>query len=683
MIGMKAIIRTALGVWIAGGLGTASILLEDTSTPSPPRILRLQVLGDADFRSVPDWKDKAADVVSRSSRAFESTFGIVFDIGKFSDWTPDKRLTSLEDLAFALESEVGTAGFDVVLAVIGRKNLDRDYFGFSMFREGLVLLRASGSVEDQVRALSHEIAHLFGAVHLDDPRSLMDFRGRGSSFDTLTRRLISLNKSRTFGGREFPLPRSHWQACVDLYRTIIRNIERRSTAGNAAGRSVGIRGRPALSLEGLEDVFLALANIALELKDYKDVETLCRRALALNPGSLEARNLGAIALRRQGYPERAVPEYLAILEKRPGHAKVRYNLGIAYARMGEWEAALDAYAAAVEINPRSAEAFCNMGEVLMRLGRLDEAEAALRRALAIDPQDVLALCNTAEIHFRRGDFDAARSLAENLAANHPERPEPLNILGNIFHAEGEREAARNAFSAAVRADPDYEKAHYNLGNILDAEGRLEEAAASFRRAVELNGGFAEARAALGAGLLRLNRPDEALAELDRAAALGLRSPALHLNRGSALLETGDPDAAEGEFRRVLDEAPGSAEAMNNLGIVYLRKENPSAALKAFQAAADMDPENREVQVNLGNVLLAMEQWEKALRHYEAAAAADPTDAVLHNNMAFAFYKIGEFGRALRHAEKAEALGLRVHPDFMRLLKEKMNRHFSDSADPVS
>jgi len=683
MFGMKTIIQVAFGLWIAGGPGTAPIFFGDSSAPSPPRILRLHVLGDPGFRSVPGWKDKAADVVSRSSRTFKSTFGIAFDIGTFSGWTPDESLSSLEDLAFALEAEVGTAGFDVVLAFIGRKNLDRDYFGLSMFRDGLVLLRASGSVEDQVRALNHEMAHLFGAVHLDDPRSLMDFRGWGSSFDTLTRKLISLNKTRTFGGREFPLPRSHWQACTDIYRTIIRNIDRRSTAGTEAGRPVNIRDRPAPFSEGLEDVFLALANIALELKDYKEVEALCRRALALNPGSLEARNLGAIALRRQGYPERAVPEYLAILEKRPGHAKVRYNLGIAYARMGKWEAALDAYAAAVEINPRSAEAFCNMGEILMRLGRLDDAETALQRALAVDPRDVLALSNTAEIHFRRGDFDVARDLAENLAADHPERPEPLNILGNIFHAEGDREAARKAFSAAVLADPDYEKAHYNLGNILDAEGRLEEAAASFRRAVELNGGFAEARAALGAGLLRMKHPEEALVELDRAAALGLRSPALHLNRGSALLETGELDAAEGEFRRVLDADPESAEAMNNLGIVYLRKDHPAAALETFQAAAEADPRNREVQVNLGNVLLAMEQWEKALRHYEAAAAADPTDAVLHNNMAFAFFKIGDFGRALRHAEKAEALGLRVHPDFMRLLKEKMNRPFNYSADPVS
>jgi Flp pilus assembly protein TadD len=469
----------------------------------------------------------AADLVAGANRLLAPSLGRSFALAEVSLWSVAGD--SLESRLDDLRTKVVRAPGRITAGLTGPLDQRRG-MGLASYREGLLVVAVPSDRDPAVRLFAHELAHLFGAVHLPGEGILMAASVPGSALDPLTVRLLRLHRDRPFDPHLFPLPPGALEAARSAY------VEAASRSGEADA---------------------LLAQIALEQGDTEGALEVADRALGRDPGDVDAHLVRGIALRRRGRTAEAVKEYEWVRERRPSYAAVHYDLAIALDHLGQSDRALAAYERAVELDPANASAFSNLARLLARRGAADRALAAARRALDLAP-----------------DFAGARV---NLAM--------------AYLAAGETAPAEAAARQAVAERPDLADAHEALGAALLAGGRPEDAAASFRKASELKPDeprFRDQEAVALRSLARLRRRagdlDGAQAALERASRLAPADAEAWSERADLSFERGRQAEAREAYTRLLALRPDDAAAHNNLAVVLFRSGDVAGARRHVEAA---------------------------------------------------------------------------------------------------
>ena len=203
--------------------------------------------------------------------------------------------------------------------------------------------------------------------------------------------------------------------------------------------------------------------------DAAGAENGCRKALALNPGFLQAQfNLG-IALRDQGRLDEARAELEAVVAKQPQHADALNALGCIYQRFERMDDAERCFRDALARNPAFPDALTNLGNVLASRKCWAEAVDYYRRALAAAPAHHGVAFNLGNTLVELGRFEEAISAYRQSIATHPENVEAHVQLGNTFNQCGKRKEAEQAFREALRVSPGHKEAQYFLAVMGAAE----------------------------------------------------------------------------------------------------------------------------------------------------------------------------------------------------------------------
>ena len=198
--------------------------------------------------------------------------------------------------------------------------------------------------------------------------------------------------------------------------------------------------------------------------NWRDTETLHRRALAQTPGAYSVRFNLALFLEEQGRVDEALRELQLVVRDAPEPVAAHGSLGRLYLRTDRPEAAVAHYREAVRLAPDSYQTQYNLGVALQRQGDATGAAASYRRAVALAP----------------------------------DRHEAHLNLGNALLSQGDATAAVAEYDAALRIVPGHARGHYNRGLALLHLGRRAEAAAEFRRVLEIEPGHTGARQQLQA-----------------------------------------------------------------------------------------------------------------------------------------------------------------------------------------
>lgn len=184
-------------------------------TSPPVRVVKVKLVADPALRrGEPRWRDTAEDLLRAASEYYEEMFGIRLAHQATESWRVEGTTTSSVTLMRRLKRSYPRAGgrqpHDVVIGLTrqplnfyrgGRARADR----FGNCTEGLGNYIVShvgesfeyddGELTHDAVALIHEMGHLFGAVHTDDPESVMhrDFDLR-TGFDAPNRAIVSKNR---------------------------------------------------------------------------------------------------------------------------------------------------------------------------------------------------------------------------------------------------------------------------------------------------------------------------------------------------------------------------------------------------------------------------------------------------------------------------------------------------------
>ena len=315
----------------------------------------------------------------------------------------------------------------------------------------------------------------------------------------------------------------------------------------------GVRGRRGARVAVCTAAVLALGSLgaatAAQLRHWRDPVSLHRRVVSVTaPSSVGYQRL-ALALRRSGRGDEAIPALERAIELGPGYGQPHLALADLRARQGELEDAVALYEIGLALEPDDALGRANLGLALVRLLRLEEARPHLERALALNE----AL-----------EGDGFRP--EELAAPHV-------ALADALSEAGELDAAIAHYRRAQELDPAQRRAGGHLSIALAQAGRYREALPILRESVEEKPYSPKYRAALAMSYSNTGATREALREY--RAALQLRPRWRHATNDLAWIlathpdpEVRDPEEAVRLLESVLMEPETQPFLLDTLAAAY-------------------------------------------------------------------------------------------------------------------
>lgn len=641
------------------------------------REVTIRLVADEELQARFGSQDRVESILREVSAEFERLFGIRFRWRGWDHWKSPDEARSLEELAEELDQVEIKKGADILVAFTGQPNLELEYTGFSLFRVGNVVIIYTPDRNKLKKLLIHELGHVFGAVHVPSTSSIMSCGGEGAGFDQENFKIIQLGRQRSFHPFGFPFPENIRAELEAIYLRIRQRIlEDKEIKKLFEGKSSAGQKRTVC----LADCSLMLAQFQLEKGEFRRAIDYCDEALVMSPGSYEALNLKAIALRRLGHLDEAIELYRLILKSRPGQVRVLYNLAIAYGRGNRLAEAEEIYLKLVESRPDFIEAHNNLGEIYIRQNRLKEAEERFLKAIELHGEFALAYANLAEVYLRIKDLNRARELVEKALSLDPDLTTAYNVKGNILRQSGRLEEAAACYKKALEKNPRNEKALFNLGQMASEQKRWEEAREYFLKAIEANRLFGEAYAGLGLNYLQVKKLDEAIKYFRQAKELGYRNPILHVNLSYAYLARKDWLEAEAEARLAIKEDSGLALAYNNLGIALAQQNRLIEAREALDRALGLNPLDRDTVLNLAAVEYSLAQEDRALELFLKALALNPQhpgNGSIYNNLAVIYFRRGQYEESWEFCLKALQSGFQVDPGFVEELRKKIKKWGQD------
>jgi len=445
------------------------------------RTVHIKLAISFDSTTIETCQVRLLKVMRNCSFIFKKRFGIRLKIKEIEYWKFDRRQEHIEDWLNDLRRKVSPGRCDMVLGVISPRNSRNAPFGIAKYFGGYVLIRYLRSDTAMKALLLHELCHMFGAVDLNEPNSLMDTSNAGMTFDEFTSNIILLNKQRSFLPESFPLSENLIDEAIALYKQ----------------RADLYSDKPEV------DICLFLSFLYLQKRKYSLATEQCNKVLELNPTAHQIHSyLGKIYL-KQGAYDQAIKEYSLRLKFSPNSFQTHFNLALAYAKKGMAEKAEAGYRKAINLNPLCAKAFVYLGHLFYKTGRIEASIDMCQRALEISPSYPEALCISAAAQIRKANAIAEKTAdlkeneryglvlkaikgCEKALAIKSNMPEAHNIMG-IGHALLQKfEGAEKEFLAALELNSCFMPAHYNLGILYYQNHQITNGAFHLKKILELN-----------------------------------------------------------------------------------------------------------------------------------------------------------------------------------------------------
>jgi tetratricopeptide (TPR) repeat protein len=423
--------------------------------------------------------------------------------------------------------------------------------------------------------------------------------------------------------------------------------------------------------------------------DLRQAFDCYRRALAIDPGFMDACISLAYVLMEQNNPGEAEPYLERALRIDPANADAHYMLGSIASSRNDLAAAARHWHAAVELRPDFDRAWQDLLDALYRNGQARRAKEILSEAINRHPQRVDLHLYLANLHAAGEEFDNAIACYGNLLALRPDHLEALNSLGLVYQRRNRHDDAITTFRRLLEVEPDSWQAHFNLGNALKAknaisdsiahyrralsihpeetdiyvnlgnalqiDGNLDTAADSYRQALQIKPDDVAARNNLGLVLGKQGNHDEAVALFEKALAIEPSNIGARINLALARQAQGKFDTAIDILRRSIDMAPESPEAHFNLANVLKARGKVTEAIKHYRKALSIDPELVDAHLNLGSALQTEDKLDEAVACYRRALAIKPNSIHAYNNLGLALGARKEYEEAIALFERALAI----------------------------
>lgn len=585
------------------------------SAAVPVRKVRVEVVVSPGFRAQPNWKSEFQQRLTYASRIFESEFKIQLVLVRYKVWPgvneKDEPRVLLEDLIskFPPGDVDIVIGLTTVQGVAGGVVRDPDTIGQARILSGYLVLRYPMNhlyrIQEQT-VLTHELGHLFGAVHTKDPSSIMFpiiRKQLPARFDPENHDIITGTRSIDFRHGVEALPKVSVQRLLGSYLKL------------------AMKDQPF-------DFYYMVGVLYLNLKQYEDTLKMWKRAAAILPGYPNIHyDLGMIYY-QVGDQQNAVKELSHAVQglRFPSQKADQLNalaaLGGVFMAQNNFSAAQNAYSRALALNPKDKNLKRQLAGVQLKMGRISEAIRNFESLLYQDPENLSLLGDLGVAYYeanRLGEsqryFERALQKAPN---GSPENVRAHNYLAKIYYQTKRTDKAIEHFKAACATSPSVDCLR-GLGQMYFEAGQWDNCIAELATILKVQKDDADVYGTLAVAFMQkgdFNQSLPLLREGLRYAKDNKTAARFYQNTGHILIQLKNYTAAEQEFQMGIAKDWSNMECHTGLAMAYIGMRNPAGAKKALEDVLRLEPKNKTALELLDQIEKLMQQTMDTQMHLE-------------------------------------------------------------------
>jgi len=319
-----------------------------------------------------------------------------------------------------------------------------------------------------------------------------------------------------------------------------------------------------------------------------EAEQFVTRALAIEPGNVQANLLMGVLAGKTGRVALALEHFNQVIDSDPRSFEALFWLAMLHRKQKDLVLATEFARRAVQLREGDAHGHNNLGLCLLDQVELEEAIKEFRRALAILP----------------------------------DQPPILHNLGTALYLLGRDMDAAKAFDRALVLSPRSIGSFLNLGQVLLSQTNPGEAAKCARRALALNPNLAEAHLLLASALVEDSLTGEAEVHMKRAIELNPADAQAHGLLGQRFQSLGKFEDANSHLHKSMDLEPKQGFAY--FAYVHNNRvtENDRALVEKMEQLVEgsgLDPRQMMfLHYGLGKAFEGLKEYEKAMKNFEQA-----------------------------------------------------------------
>jgi putative PEP-CTERM system TPR-repeat lipoprotein len=403
--------------------------------------------------------------------------------------------------------------------------------------------------------------------------------------------------------------------------------------------------------------FVNLGAIRMGSGDAKEAETAFRKAITLEPSSIDAHLAFANFLWSAGRPNEAEQELQQALTLDSRHLLANRMLGTLYMVTKRPEEAERPLKVVAEISKAPAARF-QLVEYYLTVRRNEDAIKLLTELAADQATFVEAEAMLASLDYDGGRRQEAHARLDKLLARAPKDARALVIKARWLMNEKKLDEALDRAKAAVAADPQSAAAYFALGTAHDLRREVPDAVTAYNEVLRLNPRAVAAQVELSRLNLASGNRDAALHYAEEAKQTQPGNVSARLVLARSLLEQGELGRAETEIAELQRGLPNSAAVHTLIGNLQLRRKNYAAAKVSFERVLALAPGDLEAINGMLALDIQAKQFDAAVRRVDAELTKQPDRVELLALASGVYNQAGQSDRAeqaLRRAVKNDPL----------------------------
>lgn len=463
-----------------------------------------------------------------------------------------------------------------------------------------------------------------------------------------------------------------------------------------------------------------LGTLYLKQEEYDKAVVSFSNALELNSRYYRARYNRALAYSALDDVQKAISDYLAVIQDFDAHAKSHFNLGLLFYRKNEYVDAADEFkrTAALSSGDTKVKALYYLGKSYAKVFPLQTeiAKGAFTEAIRLKPDHIASRLALVELQFPDNEEGYAKRLEaldvmvslepENIAIYRAiaevyllisqeknalkslqkallHEPNNLNLQFEVteilMHLRKDQEAIVT-LEKILTIDPESTRAYFLLGRIYYLKGSFEAALSAYNKVYALKPeGSPELWNNLGLLYAKMKRIDEAKDAYVKALNLRSAYPEVYYNLGLLTYRQKEYTKAQSYFEQAISLRPDYEQAYYNLGLVYSKMDNNDKAIASYKKVLEFEPDAVKVKLNLAVRYSRAAMYDKAQAIYEEILDKDSSYFTAWLNLGLVYYQQKEYQRSQEVLEKAIVLEPESEKAYRALAKSYSAQKMHDEA----
>lgn len=385
-----------------------------------------------------------------------------------------------------------------------------------------------------------------------------------------------------------------------------------------------------------------------------------RKWLAVEPTSLEAREVLVRLSVRAGDSDEAYQQGLSIVRNHPGGLDdgLRHVALLLAQEPTKGDAGVALMQKLVTQYPKRAGAHAAASLLELRFGKVAEAESEAREALKLNPASRDSAMLLVDALIKQDRVTDADAIVDEQAKG----KEAIDVrLGysRLLLEESQREGARRQLQKVLKLDADNADAHFALGLLELDERKLDAAEAQLKPLTGNAEHRMEANYFLGRIAELRKQPKQALAMYEKVTS-GNQALDASLRRATLLARSGRIDDAREIFEQLRRQYPPLASRFYAAeGEVLINAGNDSAALDLYNRALALAPDDSDLLYSRSLAYERLNRIDEAETDLRRILTRNPDDARSLNALG---YMLSVHTNRLDEAQKLIGRAYTLNPE---------------------